>query len=171
MLNKYGLFGGDALFQIGDKIVYPMHGAGVIEAVEEKEILGVKQYYYVLHITVGNMQVMIPVRKASDAGIRLIVDVMVIDDILSNVATEEFDPSLSWNKRQRVYMDKMRTGNIHDGVEVIRDIAFRSKNKNLSSGEKGVWTLASQIFISEMVLVKGITENQAVDLFDQMVRY
>ncbi len=148
-----------------------MHGAGIIEAVEEKEILGVTQYYYVLHLTVNNMQVMIPVKKVSEIGIRPAVDPKIMDDILNNVPEEEFHPSLPWYQRQRVYMDKIKTGNIYDGIDVIRDINVRNQNKTLSTGEKGLWTLASQIFISEMVLVKGITEEQAADLFDQMISH
>jgi CarD family transcriptional regulator len=169
MLNKYGLLEVDALFQVGDKIMYPMHGAGVIQAKEEKEILGEKQYYYVINMSVGNLQVMIPVRKASDLGIRLITDLVVLDDILSKSAKEELDPSVKWNQRYRIYMNKMSTGDIHDGAEVIRDLAYRSKNKTLNFAEKGVLNQARQILISEVVLVKEITENQAVDLLDQMI--
>ncbi|MFC7440217.1 CarD family transcriptional regulator [Laceyella putida] len=158
-----------ALFRVGDKVVYPMHGAGIIEAVEEKEILGVKQPYYVLNITTGNMQVMIPVTKAAELGIRSIVDLMELDDILNNSSKTNLDPSIQWNQRHRVFMDKMRTGNIQDGVDVIRELAFRSQTKTLSRGEKTVLDQARQIFISELVLVKGITEDQAVDLLEQMV--
>lgn len=171
MLNKHGLLEVDGLFQAGDKIMYPMHGAGIIQAIEEKEILGDKQCYYVINIPVGNLQVMIPVGKASDLGIRLIVDLMALDDILSNSTKEEVDPSLQWNQRYRIYMNKMKTGNIHDGAEVIRDLAYKSKNKTLNAAEKGVLNQARQILISELVLVKEISENQAANLLDQMISH
>lgn len=157
------------MFQVGDKIMYPMHGAGVIQAIEEKEILGEKQYYYVINISVGNLEVMIPVKKASDLGIRLTADLTELDDLLSNSAKEELDSSYKWNQRYRIYMNKIRTGNIHDGAEVIRDLAYRSKNKSLNFAEKAVLNQARQILMSELVLVKEITENQAADLLDQMM--
>lgn len=148
-----------------------MHGAGVIKAIEEKEVLGVKQSYYMIHLTVNNMKVMIPVDKASDIGIRLAVDPVTLEDILKDDVEEKMDPSLPWYQRQRVYMDKIKTGDIHDAIDVIRDISNRNKDKPLSSGEKGVWTLASQILISEMALVNDISEDQAEDLFDQIIRH
>jgi CarD family transcriptional regulator len=169
MINHSVELGVVALFQVGDKIMYPMHGAGVIEAIEEKEILGVKQNYYVLKITTGSMQVMIPVEKAEELGIRAVVDACELDDILRNAAKTNPDPSTQWNHRHRVFLDKIKTGNIHDGVEVICELASRSLTKTLSRGEKAVLDQARQIFISEMMLVKGITEDEANALLEQMV--
>lgn len=150
--------------------MYPMHGAGIIEAVEEREILGVKQQYYVLNITTGNMQVMIPVAKAAELGIRSIVNSEELDDILKHSSKTKLDPSIQWNQRHRVFMDKMKTGKIQDGIDVIRELVSRSQTKTLSRGEKTVLDQAKQIFISELALVKGITEDQADDLLEEMVR-
>ncbi|SEN26501.1 CarD family transcriptional regulator [Lihuaxuella thermophila] len=156
------------MFEVGDKVMYPMYGAGVIQAIQEKEILGKKQYYYMIHMPVVQLEVMIPVRKASDLGIRPVADPMTLDEILSQSAKEELDSSVKWNQRYRIYLEKIKTGNIQDEAEVIRDLAYRSKNKNLNFAERGVLNQAKQLFISELVLAKEITEIQAAHLLDQM---
>ncbi len=156
------------MYKVGDKIMYPMHGAGVIQAIEEKEVLGNKQKYYVIHISVSDLRVMIPVEKASDFGLRPAADLTELEDLLSN-SQEELDTSFNWNQRYRIYMDKMKTGDIREEAEVFRDLASRSKNKSLNFAEKGVLNQAKQILISELVLVKEITENQAAELLDRLI--
>ncbi|CEH29148.1 CarD-like protein [Aneurinibacillus migulanus] len=156
----------DFLFQVGDKIVYPMHGAGVIEAVEEKEILGEKQQYYIINMPIGNMQVMVPVEKVSPLGIRLVVDMFTMENVLFVFHHGESDALLPWGQRYRINTDKMRTGDVHEGAEVVRDLMRRSQEKALNTSEKRMLDSAKQILISELVLVKGVTENQANDLLN-----
>ncbi|GED14996.1 CarD family transcriptional regulator [Aneurinibacillus migulanus] len=155
------------MFEIGDKVVYPMHGAGVIEAIEEKEILGKKQRYYIIEMPIGNMQVMVPMDKASNLGIRPAVDMSTLENALRIFQHEEWDRSLPWSQRYRINMDKMKTGNLQEGMEVIRDLLHRNKEKILNTSEKKLLDDARKFVISELALVKGCTKNQAIDLLDQ----
>jgi CarD family transcriptional regulator len=157
------------LFRIGDKIVYPMHGAGIIEAIEEKEVLGEKQKYYVMKMPVGNMQVMIPMAKLDQLGIRAVIDMGALDKVLTILSEEEIDLSTSWNRRFRKNMDKMKTGDIYQVAGVVRDLMRREKEKGLSTGERKMLDNARQILISELVLVKDIDQDQATHLLDEVV--
>ncbi|SHK49903.1 CarD family transcriptional regulator [Desulforamulus aeronauticus] len=153
------------MFHIGDKVLYPMHGAGIIEAIEEREILGNKQLYYVMSIR--SMQVMFPMDTI--LKIRPIVDSDVVDDVITNFHDGESDTSLNPNQRYRCNMNKIRTGDIYQGAEVIRDLIRMSKKRALSTGDKAMLDNAQQILISEVILAKGIPQEQALDLFNQVV--
>ncbi|PHA03420.1 transcription factor YdeB [Bacillus pseudomycoides] len=159
----------DYLFQIGDKIVYPMHGAGVIEAIEEKEILGEKQKYYIIRIPISNMEVMIPMKKMIQSRIRLIADMLTLENVLLIFQYGESDDSLSWKQRYTQNMEKMKTGEIQEGAEVVRDLIRRNKVRALNASEKQMLDNAQKILISELSLIKGITENQAIDLLNTKV--
>jgi CarD family transcriptional regulator len=159
----------DFLFQVGDKIVYPMHGAGVIEAIEEKEILGEKQQYYVIKMPIGKMQVLVPMGKASDVGIRLVVDMLTLENTLLIFHDRELEPLLPWNQRYRINMDKIKTGDIQEGAEVICDLMHMNERKTLNSSEKRMLDNAKDILNSELALVKGFTENQAIDFLNEEV--
>ncbi|ABO51746.1 transcriptional regulator, CarD family [Desulforamulus reducens MI-1] len=155
------------MFQIGDKVFYPMHGAGVIEAIEEKEILGNKQLYYVMQIR--NMQVMFPMK--SDIPLRPVVDLDILDVLFTTFNEEALDLTLKPNQRYRSNMNKMKSGDIYQGVQVIRDLILMSKKRTLATGDKAMLDNALQILISELVLVKGITEEQAVDLVNGVINH
>lgn len=152
------------MFEIGAKVFYPMHGAGVIEAIQEKEILGEKQRYYVLNITSKNMQVLIPEGKTSHLGIRKVVDSKVMEDVLSIFNEGETDQSLNQNQRHRVHKEKIKSGDIYQGAEVIRDLARISRKRSLGTEDKNMLTHAQQIFLSELVLVKELSEEEAHEM-------
>lgn len=124
----------DDLFQIGDKIVYPMNGAGVIEAIEEKEILGTIRQYCVIRIISKDMQVMLPMDRLQKSGIRYIVDKGTLDDILLEFQNGESDTSLSETKIYNEY-GKMKNGNLQDSAEVVRDLLRRNKERALNASE------------------------------------
>lgn len=169
ILETDTLLGVDFLFQIGDKVVYPMHGAGIIEAIEEKEILGEKQKYYVMKMPVGNMQVMIPMANVSSLGLRQVVDTDSLETVLDILKDQRQDLASSWNHRYRRNMDKIKTGDIYEVARVVRDLMRREREKGLSTGERKMLDNARQILISEMVLVKEIDQEQANHLLDKVV--
>lgn len=154
------------LFEIGDNIVYPMHGAGVIQAIEEKEMMGTKQNYYILKFPVKKLQVMIPVKKVNDLGMRLVMDTVAIEKVMNIFQEDELDRSLSYKQRYKLNSDKMKTGMTQDGIEVIRDLTLVNKEKTLNSNEKIMLREAKQFLISELELSNGLTEHQAMDLLD-----
>lgn len=148
----------DYLFQIGDNIVYPMHGVGVIKAIEEKEISEEKQQYYVIKMLIGNMQVMIPTGKSS--SIRPITDIIALKHIINIFHHGESDRLLPWKQRYKVNTDKIKTGKIQECTEVVRDLMRMKKEKALNTSEKKMLDNAHEFLISELGLIKGITENQ-----------
>ena len=150
----------DYLFQIGDNIVYPMHGAGIIKAIEEKEISGVKQQYFVIKMLISNMQVMIPTGKILSSSIRPVTDIIALKHIIHIFQHGESDRLLPWKQRYKVNSDKVKTGKIQEGAEVVRDLMRMKKEKALNSSEKTMLDNAHGFLMSELGLIKGITENQ-----------
>ncbi len=150
----------DYLFQIGDNIVYPMHGVGIIKAIEEKEISGEKQQYYVIKMLIGNMQVMIPTGKILSSGIRPVTDIIALKHIINIFHHGESDRLLPWKQRYKVNTDKIKTGKIQECTEVVRDLMRMKKEKALNTSEKKMLDNAHEFLISELGLIKGITENQ-----------
>ena len=148
----------DYLFQIGDNIVYPMHGVGIIKAIEEKEISEEKQQYYVIKMLIGNMQVMIPTGRSS--SIRPVTDIIALKHIINIFHHGESDRLLPWKQRYKVNTDKIKTGKIQECTEVVRDLMRMKKEKALNTSEKKMLDNAHEFLISELGLIKGITENQ-----------
>jgi CarD family transcriptional regulator len=125
------------MFQIGDKIFYPMYGAGTVESIEEKEILGETQFYYVLNMTLRNLQVMIPTKKASNLDIREAVGIDILEYLLATFHHGQPNVTEDTHKvRQRINTDKIKSGDIFEGAEVIRDLTYLSKSKKLGMEDK-----------------------------------
>jgi CarD family transcriptional regulator len=154
----------DCLFQIGDKVFYPMHGAGVIKAIEEKEILGKIQSYCVIAIPISHMDIMLPMDKMEDFGVRSIIDKETMNHILFDFHHDEPNCALPWKERYQLNYDKLKTGSMSDSAEVIRDLLQRNKEKSLNASEKQLLHQAQRNVISEISLIKNISENQAADL-------
>jgi CarD family transcriptional regulator len=157
------------MFQIGDKIFYPMQGGCIILAIEEREILGETQLYYMMNIVHRNMQVSIPVDKIDQLGIRPIVNSDELENVLTTFHDGETDTSCRDNQRYRRDIIKLKSGDIYEGAEVIRDLIRISNKKKLGITDKNMLDNARQILISEVVLVKDIPLEQASDLLDQVI--
>ncbi|MGI6588181.1 MAG: CarD family transcriptional regulator [Peptococcia bacterium] len=155
------------MFEIGDKIVYPMHGAGIIEAIEEKEILGEKRNYYVLRMPIGEMKVMVPITNADVVGIRKVIDGDEVGQVFRILQQEDSPMSNNWNRRYRHNMEKIKSGNVYELAEVVRNLAARDKEKGLSTGEKKMLDNARQILLSELVLAKDGEEDNIKNLLQQ----
>jgi CarD family transcriptional regulator len=156
------------MFQIGDHIVYPMHGAGVIEAIEEKEIQGKTKDYYVIKMP-GDMQVMIPVEKMINSSIRSVVDEGTLKSVLSVLQEEGDNQPFTWKQRYTSNMEKVKTGNMLQNAEVVRDLMLRNQEKKLNTSERQMLHNAKKMLISELGIVRGITDNQASDLLDEEI--
>ena len=157
------------MYEVGDKVVYPMHGAGVIESIEEKEFFGEKIKYYVMKMPLGEMRIMIPVSKAVSIGIRSVIDKSVADMVLDSLekANNENDEeeTANWNRRYRENMDKIRSGNIFEVAEVVRTLTIRERQKGLSTGDRKMLNSARRILISELVFA----ENKEPDEIENMI--
>ena len=163
------------MFSVGDKIVYPMHGAGTIDSIEEKDILGEKQSYYILKMP-SDVKVMIPTAKAEEVGVRNIIDKQSAEKVFKILGQDETEMDKNWNKRYRNNMDKMKSGDIYEVADVVRNLSFKQKEKGLSTGEKKMLNNAKQILVSELALaedssVENIEEQVDTRINDSFLAY
>lgn len=157
------------MFSIGDKVVYPMHGAGVISSIEEKLVLGATRAYYILSIPYGKMQVMVPVDTADKAGLRYIADKKAMERAFEVLSSESTPMDENWNRRTRDNMEKLKSGDPCIVAEVIRNLTRIEREKKLSTGEKKLLSNARQVLASEIVLVLGVDEKKASDMIDSAI--
>lgn len=158
------------MFNIGDKIVYPMHGAGIIVALEEKEILGKKRKYYIMKMPMSDMKVMIPTDNVEDIGIRQIINNEEIEIVLGVLSDDETIMSQNWNRRYRANMDKIKSGDIYEIAGVVRNLVLRDREKGLSTGERKMLNNAKQMLVSELVLAKEIENEDAENLIEEIIK-
>lgn len=157
------------MFQVGDKVVYPMHGAGVIEAIEEREVLGNRQRYYVMRLPVGEMQVMVPCEHSKTTGLRQVMSEHAFQKVLEVLRARKTLMSKNWNHRYRSNMEKIKSGNILELAEVVRNLSLRDREKGLSTGERKMLESARQILVSEILLARNLEWDQANDFLDQVL--
>ena len=148
------------LFQIGDHIVYPMHGAGVIRAIEDKEVLGKTQPYYIINITHSGMEIMLPTNRVDQLNIRPVTELVALTDLIQVYQSGESDSTLVWKQRYKLNTEKIKTGTIQDGAEVVRDLLRLKEEKALNESEKKMLDQAKGFLLSELALIEGITEQQ-----------
>ena len=147
------------MYNVGDKVVYPMHGAGVIDSIEEKEILGEKQSYYILKMP-GEVKVMVPISTAEQHGIRNVIDKNEAERVINVLEQDETEMEKNWNKRYRDNMDKMKSGDIYEIADVVRNLSFKQKEKGLSTGEKKML---------HNVLAEHATQDEVEELVDNKI--
>ena len=156
------------MFNVGDKIVYPMHGAGRIDAIEEKNILGENQSYYILKMP-GEVKVMVPVDKAEQIGVRSVIDKEEAVKVMAVLEENETEMSDKWNKRYRDNMDKMKSGDIYEVADVVRNLSFKQKEKGLSTGEKKMLLNAKQILVSELTLAENSSKEEMEEIVNNTI--
>jgi len=156
------------MFKVGDKVVYPMHGAGVIEAIEEREFLGKKRQYYIMRMPIGDMKVMIPTETSEEVGLRRVISREDVPRVLEILRERKSKMPGNWNRRYRANLEKIKSGDPFEVAEVVRNLILRDREKKLSSGEKKMLDSARQILISELVLAQNIEEEEAQSLVDRL---
>jgi CarD family transcriptional regulator len=157
------------MFSVGDLAVYPAHGVGVIERIENQEISGCEQDFYVMRILDNNMIIMIPTRNVNNVGLRGIINETELPRLYSIL--EKRDVALdnqTWNRRYREYMDKIKTGSVFEVAEVYRDLLMLRVEKELSFGERKMLETARGLLIKEISLAKQIGESQVEEDLDGM---
>lgn len=157
------------MFNIGDKVVYPMHGAGIIEKIERKKILDQVRDYYILKISYGDMKVMIPVDNSEIVGMRKIESQDCISAVMDKLGEEANEMPNSWNRRYRENMIKLKSGDIFSLAEVVRNLMVSERGKGLSTGERKMLINARRILVSEIVLVKNIKIEEAEEQIEEAV--
>ncbi len=143
------------MFQPGDKIVHPMHGAGIIDSVVQKKLNGVTRDYYVLKLPVGGMVVMIPTANSQEIGVRAVVDASQADAVIAAIPSIEIDTTPGWNQRYRENMLRLKSGDLYEVARVVKSLALRDARRGLSNVERKMLHSAKQILISELVLAQS----------------
>ena len=156
------------MFNIGDKVVHPLHGAGVIVSIDERSILDEKQSYYTIKMP-GEVKVMVPTAKAEEIGVRSIIDKEAANKVFGILEKDSTEMSMNWNKRYRDNMERMKTGNIYEVADIVRNLTFKQKDKGLSTGEKKMLLNARQILISELVLAQDKEKSEVEEMVDTTI--
>ena len=144
------------MFQVGDKVVHPMHGAGVVESIVQKKVDGVTRDYYILRLPNRSMVVMIPTDSSAAIGVRPIVDEAQADRILAAIPNIQVEMTANWNHRYRENMERLKSGDLLEVAWVVKGLTQREASRGLSTGERKMLHSAKQIFISEIVLAKDL---------------
>jgi len=158
------------MFNIGDKIVYPRHGAGVIEGIEEKEVLGEKCKYYVIRIALGNMKVMVPIDNMENQSIRYIISKDKIDDIYNILSGETSCMCKHWSKRYRESEAKIKRGDAFEISQLVKNLTVSDREKKLSTGEKRMLESARQLLISELMLILDEPYDKVEEIIQSMIK-
>lgn len=149
------------MFSKGDKVVYPLYGAGIIEDMEVQKIDGEKRVYYSMFIPVTNLRIMISEAKVETLGIRQVYQHEEILEIIKNADCNEVDSSETWNQRYQLNLSKIKSGQLTEVASVFKSLLEREREKSLSSAEKKMLTSAKQIILSEIVLSQDIEKKDA----------
>ena len=157
------------MYNIGDSIVYPMHGAGIIEAIEEREVLDEINKYYILRMPYDDMRVMFPITGVAADSIRDVISSDEADKVIDYFDNYYEEVNSNWNKRYRENISKIKSGNIYEVAGVVKMLLFRDKTRGLSSGERKMLTNAKQILISELVISKQTTQQEMESVLSSMV--
>lgn len=155
---------------IGDRIVFPMHGAGEVVGVEENEVGGVKQSYYILIMPLGNLKLMLPVDKIEEIGVREIIDKSKVKEVAA-VLTARADRTFgSWNRRFHATLDRMKSGDILEVAAVARNLSRQNLKRKISGGEHRLMDLSRQILISELVYVFDKSVEEVTKWVDEHIK-
>ncbi len=144
------------MFQIGDKVVHPMHGAGVIDSIVQRRVAGQVQEYYQLKLSVGNMVVMVPTDNTGEVGMRPVVSGAKAEELMSEMEGIEVDMTSNWNRRYRENLVRLKSGDLLEVARVVKGLRRRESQRGLSNGERKMLHTAKQILISELVLAQSL---------------
>ncbi len=151
---------GNGLYKVGDKVVYPHHGAGTVVKKEVREVLGEKREYLTIQILHNDMTVQVPADNAEKVGLRTVIDEEQVTLVLKYLTNGGTEMPKNWNRRFKHNRDKMKTGDIFELAEVVRNLALRDHEKGLSTGEKQMFVKAKKILASELMYAKGMDEEE-----------
>ncbi len=157
-------------YQVGDKVVYPHHGAGTITKKEKREVLGKKSEYLTIRILHNDMTVMVPVESAEKTGLRKVITSKDVDEVMAVLAQGETRMPKNWNRRFKYNREKIKTGDIFELAEVVRNLSIREAHKGLSTGEKQMFNRAKKILSSELMYAKGLNEEEADSFLEEALK-
>jgi CarD family transcriptional regulator len=152
------------LFSIGEKVIYPMQGIGIIERIEDKIFSGKSKEYIIVKILSNNLEIMIPTDKISNSNLRKISDNSTLENVLFNLTNEDDKlKDISTKERYKMNMDKVKSGSLKDSAEVVYDLILMNKEKTLNTSEKQLYNTAHKFLVEEVSQIKNITQIEATD--------
>jgi CarD family transcriptional regulator len=157
------------LYKVGDKVVYPHHGAGTVVKREAREVLGEKREYFTIQILHNDMTVNVPCENAEKVGLRKVIDEKTVEKVLKSLTGDGTTMPKNWNRRFKHNRDKMKTGDIFELAEVVRNLSLRDHEKGLSTGEKQMFVKAKKILVSELMYAKGMNEEETALWLDDVL--
>lgn len=158
------------MFDVGDKIVYPMHGAGIIKAIEEKELFGEIGKYYSVNIVSEGMDILIPIEKEEEIGIRTIGGEAEIQEMFEALTQPMEEMVSNWSKRYQSNLEKLKTGNLTIVAGVVRNLTLMDRRKGLSSGEKRMLFSAKNFLISEIMMIQHREKAEADEMIESHIQ-
>jgi CarD family transcriptional regulator len=151
-------------FRVKDRVVYPHHGAAVIEATEKRDTPeGKEKQFFVLRMTHGDLILRVPVDKAEEIGMRYPISVEDVEDVFEVLAKKDVREPTNWSRRFKNHQEKLKSGDVYQVAEVVRNLALRDNDKGLSAGEKSMFVKARQVLVSELAFALDISEDDAMD--------
>jgi CarD family transcriptional regulator len=157
------------LYKVGDKVVYPHHGAGTVVKKEKRTILGTEREYLTIKILHNDMTVNVPAENAERVGLRKVINEEMVEEVLEVLHGAGNKMPKNWNRRFKHNRDKMKTGDIFELAEVVRNLSLRDQEKGLSTGEKQMFVKAKKILASELMYAKGLDEESAASWLDEVL--
>jgi CarD family transcriptional regulator len=157
------------LYKVGDKVVYPHHGAGTVVKKESRVVLGQKREYLTIKILHNDMTVNVPSDNAETVGLRKVIDEQMVAKVMKALTGNGTQMPKNWNRRFKHNRDKMKTGDIFELAEVVRNLALRDHEKGLSTGEKQMFVKAKKILASELMYAKEMDEDEAAEWLDDVL--
>jgi CarD family transcriptional regulator len=156
-------------FELGDNVVYPHHGAGKVLKKETRKMFGEEREYLTIKILHNDMTVMVPCENAGKAGLRRVIDEETVKKVLAVLQDQVSEMPKNWNRRFKHNRDKIKTGDIYELAEVVRNLAIREHDKGLSTGEKQMFTRAKKILASELMYALDKNEEEAEEHLDAIL--
>lgn len=155
-------------FKVGEVVVYPHHGAAVIEDIEERQMGGEKLEYLVLHINQSDLVVRVPIKNAKNVGVRDVVGKEGLEKVFSVLREEDVEEAGNWSRRYKANQERLASGDINKVAEVVRDLWRRDQGKGLSAGEKRMLGKARHILVGELALAKPVDEKKADTMLEEI---
>ena len=156
-------------FKVGDRVVYPHHGAAIIEKKETMVVAGEKREYLILKIAHGEMTLSVPTDKAEEVGMRPPISAEDVDDLFQLLGKKDVREPTNWSRRFKNHQEKLKSGDVYQVAEVVRNLALREVTKGLSAGEKAMLVRARGILVSELSFALNVSEEEALTKLEQQL--
>ncbi len=156
-------------FKAGDRVVYPHHGAAIIEKTEMVELNGEKKKYFVLKTAHDDLTVRVPVDKVDEVGMRPPISLEDVEDLFVLLSKKDVREPANWSRRFKNHQEKLKSGDVYQVAEVVRNLALREKAKGLSAGEKNMYTKARKVLVSELSFALDVSEEAAMGQVEEQL--